>query len=69
MVTYRGRHCVVVSELDAYRVEIHTVNGSTIVLWTQLRETEPGEIRRQKKAAREGWTDNSELWPPQTETA
>ena len=62
MVTYNGEHCVIVSQVDAYRVEIHTHNGAQRVYWSALRETEPGEIRRQKALARDGRADNSELW-------
>jgi hypothetical protein len=63
MVTYNGQHCVVVSIVNAYKVEIHTRdNGAKQVYFTALRESELGEIQRQMKAAREYRADNSELW-------
>jgi hypothetical protein len=47
MVTYNGQHCVVVSIVNAYTVEIHTrSNGTKRVYFTALRETEPGEIQK-----------------------
>jgi hypothetical protein len=55
-------HCVIVSILSPYKVEIHTRNGAARVQFADLRETEAGEIRRQMKAAREFRADNSELW-------
>lgn len=63
MVTHNGQHCVIVSIVNAYRVEIHTrAHGARKVYFTSLRETTPGEIQRQMKLAREGRADNSELW-------
>jgi hypothetical protein len=63
MVTYNGQHCVVVSIVNAYTVEIHTrKNGAKRVYFTALRETERGEIQKQMKMARDGVADNSELW-------
>lgn len=63
MVTHNGQHCVIMSIVNAYTVEIHTRDsGARRVYFTSLRESEPGEIRRQMKAAREYRADNSELW-------
>ena len=63
MVTHNGQHCVIMSIVNAYTVEIHTRDcGARRVYFTALRESRPGEIREQMKAAREYRAGNSELW-------
>lgn len=67
-VTYQGQHCVIVAITSSTRMTIHTRNGVKEVYLNDLRETTLGEIQRQKRAAREGMADNSELWAVSTQT-